>query len=110
MCNPTLDGSQETKEAEHINAMTCSFDQPHHPAGESLSPRRGENRVEVAVLEPSPMRQTSGLADQTNTPALSFDTARKRQIIRSCKVAGIDEDDSVGIKRHAHRVTLFRGY
>jgi hypothetical protein len=52
------------------------------------------------------MRQAFGLADQANVSALSFYTARRREIVGNCKVSGVHKDGLFSITRHVHRAAL----
>jgi hypothetical protein len=47
-----------------------------------------------------------GLTDEAHMPPLSLYRAGKRNVVRGGKVAGIDEDDPIQVRRDAHRLGL----
>src|SRR5690242_3751778 len=106
MCNPSFNCSQKTEKAQHIDALTCRFDQSHRRSRKSSSPRCGQNRVEMAPLHPVSMKWSSRLTDQTNTSALTLYAACERQIIGGREVARIYDSDPVRIEHYVHSCPL----
>src|SRR5215472_16263775 len=110
MRNFSLNSSQQTEKPKHINALACPLDQSGRRTWKSSPPWCVQDRVEMAVLEPLPMKQASGLADQTNPSSLSLYSAGERQIIRGREVARIYESDPVWIDHHVHWFILCSRY